>query len=149
MKRNIFAMLVGVGFGFVLVAARLNEFNTIHAMLLLQEFDVFLLMGSAIATAAPILWWLRMNHFRTLMGEEIHVEQQPVQRHNVLGAVLFGAGWAVTGACPGPALVMTATGTVMGAPLMAGLMAGAALRDVVASRTTAPSTATEASPVNA
>ena len=131
MRTNLIAALVGMGFGFVLVAARLNQFDTIHRMLLLQELDVYFLMGSAIATAAPLLWWLRRSHWRTLNGE-LKVAQEPVQPANLAGAVVFGAGWAITGACPGPALVMTATGTVMGLPLMAGLVAGAALRDAVA-----------------
>jgi uncharacterized membrane protein YedE/YeeE len=131
---NLIAGLVGVGFGVVLAAARLNEYDTIHRMLLLQELDVFLLMGSAIGTAAPLLWWLRRRRWRTPWNGELQVQQEPVKRGNVLGAVVFGAGWAVTGACPGPALVMTATGAVMGLPLMAGLVAGAALRDAVAAR---------------
>ena len=134
MKQSLIALAVGAGFGFVLVAARLNEFDTIHKMLLLQELDVYFLMGSAIATAAPILIWLRRIHWRTLSGEELRVERAPVQKHTVMGAVLFGTGWAVTGACPGPAIAMTATGTLLGAPLMAGLMTGAALRDIVAGR---------------
>lgn len=132
MNEKIVALLVGIGFGAVLVAARLNEFNTIHKMLLLQEVDVFLLMGSAIATAAPILWWLRRSHWRTPSGEVMAVPTEPVQRKHVFGAVLFGTGWAVTGACPAPALLMAATGTIMGLPLITGLMLGAALRDSIA-----------------
>lgn len=134
MRVNLVALLVGVGFGFVLVAARLNEFDTIHRMLLLRELDVYFLMASAIATAAPILWLLRRNRFRTPFAGELRVEQAPPTKENVAGAVLFGAGWAVTGACPGPALAMTASGAVMGVPLMAGLLTGAALREAVASR---------------
>jgi len=132
MNEKVVALLVGIGFGAVLVAARLNEFDTIHKMLLLQELDVFLLMGSAIATAAPILWWLRRSHWRTPSGEDLAVPVEPVQRKHVLGAVVFGTGWALTGACPAPALLMAATGTIMGLPIMTGLMLGASLCDSVA-----------------
>lgn len=132
MNEKLVALLVGIGFGAVLVAARLNEFDTIHKMLLLQELDVFLLMGSAIATAAPILSWLRRSHWRTPSGSEIAVPKEAVQRKHVVGAVVFGTGWAITGACPAPALLMAATGTIMGLPVMTGLMLGAALRDSVA-----------------
>lgn len=134
MSVNLISLLVGAGFGFVLVAARLNEFDTIHQMLLLRELDVYFLMASAIGTAAPLLWLLRRTGWRTPLGEPLRVEQQPVTKDNMAGAVLFGAGWAVTGACPGPALVMTAGGAVMGVPLMAGLMVGAVVRDAVAGR---------------
>ena len=134
MKVYLTALAVGVGFGFVLVAARLNQFDTIHRMLLLQELDVFFLMGSAIATAAPLLWLLRRGHWRTPLAGDLKVEQAPITKDTVKGAAVFGAGWAIAGACPGPALVMTASGTVMGLPLMAGILAGAALRDGVVAR---------------
>lgn len=129
MNEKLVSLLVGAGFGAVLVAARLNEFDTIHKMLLLRELDVFLLMGSAIATAAPVLWWLRRSHWRTPAGAEIAVPKEAVQRKHVLGGVVFGTGWALTGACPAPALLMAATGTVMGLPVMTGLMLGTVLRD--------------------
>ena len=75
-------MGLGMGFGFVLVAARLNQFDTIHRMLLLQELDVYFLMGSAIATAAPLLWWLRRSHWRTLNGE-LKVAQEKLERAGI------------------------------------------------------------------
>ena len=134
MKQNLIALVVGAGFGAVLVAARLNEFNTIHRMLLLQEPDVYLLMASAIGTAAPILWLLRRSRWQTPAGGELRVAQEPVEKRHFLGAVFFGAGWAVTGACPAPALTMAVTGAVMGAPIMAGIMAGTVLRDSMAAR---------------
>lgn len=143
MSVNIIATLVGAGFGFVLVAARLNEFDTIHRMLLLQELDVYFLMASAIGTAAPLLWVLRRTRWHTPFAGRLKVEQAPVTKDSVAGAVMFGAGWAVTGACPGPALAMTAGGAVMGVPLMVGLMAGAVLRDAVAGRTAASSATRE------
>lgn len=144
MSVNIVALLVGAGFGFVLVGASLNEFDTIHRMLLLQELDVYFLMASAIGTAAPLLWLLRRTRWQTPFAGQLKVEQAPVTKDSVAGAVMFGAGWAVTGACPGPALVMTAGGAVMGVPLMAGLMAGAVLRDAVAGRRATSSATLEA-----
>ena len=136
MNLNIVGLLVGTGFGFVLAAARLTDYDVIHNMLLLREFDVFFLMASAIGTAAPLLWLLRRSGWTTPYGGPLAVRQLPVERHNVAGAAVFGAGWAVAGTCPGPALAMTAGGSVLGVVVMAGLLTGAILRDKVAARET-------------
>jgi uncharacterized membrane protein YedE/YeeE len=106
-----------------------NEYDVIHDMLLLREPDVFLLMGSAVATAAPLLWLLRRSAWRTPYGGPIAIERQPVKRDSVLGSVVFGAGWAITGSCPGPVLAMAGGGALLALPVMAGLWTGQALRD--------------------
>lgn len=134
---NLTGFLMGAAFGLTLAAARLNEYDVIHKMLLLQEFDVFLLMGSAMATAMPVLWLLRRRGWVTPLGGPLKVRQEPVARGTVLGAAVFGTGWAVAGTCPGPAVVMTAGGGVLGGVVMAGLLAGALLRERTAARSRA------------
>lgn len=132
--------LVGAAFGFLVVAARLNDYTVIHDMLLLREPDVFLLMASAVAVAAPTLLVLERLRWRTPTGEEMRVVREPIQRRNIAGAVLFGGGWAIAGTCPVPALAMTAQGTALGIIVTAGLFAGIALRDRVSGQE-APTTA--------
>jgi uncharacterized membrane protein YedE/YeeE len=121
--------LIGLAFGFILVAARVNEYDVIHDMLLLREPDVFLLMGSAVATAAPLLWLLRRSGWRTPYGGPIAMTRYPVKRESILGSVVFGAGWAVTGSCPGPVLAMAGGGGLLALPVMVGLWTGQALHD--------------------
>jgi uncharacterized membrane protein YedE/YeeE len=133
---NLVGFLTGAAFGLVLAAARLSDYDVIHKMLLLQEFDVFLLMGSAMATAAPLLWLLQRSNWVTPLGGPLKVRREPIERRNIVGAAIFGTGWAIAGTCPGPAVVMTAGGSVLGVFVMAGLLAGAALRDKVATRST-------------
>jgi hypothetical protein len=134
---NRVSLLAGVVFGFLVAAARLNDYDVIHDMLLLREPDVFLMMGSAIGTAAPILWYLRTHHWKTMEGE-IDLRRQPVSRRNVAGAAIFGAGWAVAGTCPVPALAMSAGGSVLGVFVMGGLFSGIALRDALDTRSLRP-----------
>lgn len=128
---NKFALLVGLSFGFLIAAARLSDYDVIHDMLLLREFDVFLLMGSAFATAAPLLYLLRRARWKTPSGDEMALRRAPVQPRNVLGAVVFGSGWAIAGTCPGPAIAMTAGGNVLGLAVMGGLVSGVFLFDRV------------------
>ena len=71
MKLNLIGLLFGVAFGGVLAASNLHEYDTIHAMLRLDEFDVFWFMASAIAVSAPLLWLLERRRVRTPFGGEL------------------------------------------------------------------------------
>lgn len=126
------ALLIGAAFGFLIAAARLSDYDVIHDMLLLREFDVFLLMASAVGTAAPLLYLLKRRQWRTPEGELMVVRQAPVQRRNILGAVVFGTGWAIAGTCPGPAIAMATGGSVLGFVVMAGLVSGVFIYDRIA-----------------
>lgn len=125
------SFLMGAAFGFLVAAARLSDYEVIHDMLLLREPDVFLLMGSAVAVAAPILLILERRRIRTIFGGEINVIRQPITRQTVLGAAVFGSGWAIAGTCPVPALAMTVSGSGLGIVVAAGLFGGVALRDSI------------------
>ena len=125
------AFLMGAAFGFLVAAARLSDYQVIHDMLLLREPDVFLLMGSAVAVAAPILLFLERKRWKTPFGGELKVLRTPVARRNVYGAMIFGTGWAVAGTCPVPALAMTVSGGYLGLAVAAGLFGGIALRDSI------------------
>ncbi len=128
---NRAALLVGAAFGFLVAAARLSDYQVIHDMLRLREPDVFLLMASAIAVAAPILVILERRRWRTPLGGELKVVRQPIARRNVLGAAVFGSGWAIAGTCPVPAVAMVAGGSALGLAVTAGLFGGIALRDAI------------------
>jgi uncharacterized membrane protein YedE/YeeE len=122
---------MGAAFGFLVAAARLSDYQVIHDMLLLREPDVFLLMGSAVAVAAPILLILERRRVKTLFGGQLLVQRQPITRRAVAGAAVFGTGWAVAGTCPVPALAMTVSGSGLGLVVAAGLFGGIALRDSI------------------
>jgi uncharacterized membrane protein YedE/YeeE len=125
---------LGLAFGLLLVLARVHEYDTIHAMLSLRDPYVLLLMGSAVGTAAPLLWLMQRRAWRTPFGGPLMLERPRLERRHVAGAAVFGAGWALTGACPGPALTLAASGNVLGGVVVAGLFAGLLLRDWVARR---------------
>lgn len=126
---NAAGLGVGLVFGFAIAAARLMDYDVIHRMLLLQELDVFFLMASAIGVAAPLLWLLQRTRWRTPLAGPINVVRAPVQQKTILGSIVFGTGWALAGTCPGPALVMTASGNVLGVVVMAGIVSGIYLCD--------------------
>lgn len=126
---KITGLLFGAGFGFVLAAANLHEYDTIHKMLRLEEIDVFLLMGGAIGVSLPLLWWFERRNTTTTLAGRLTLSRSKPQRHHVVGGALFGIGWAVSGTCPAPALVMLASGAGLAIVTIVGLFVGLNLRD--------------------
>ncbi|MFA9563143.1 MAG: DUF6691 family protein [Acidimicrobiales bacterium] len=129
MKLNTIGLLFGAAFGGLLAGANLHEYDTIHAMLALEEIDVFLLMASAIAVSAPLLWILERRGHTTAFGGVLSLRRSRPQKHHVQGGVLFGLGWAVAGTCPAPALVMISSGALLGLVAIPGIFLGLHLRE--------------------
>lgn len=128
-KLNVVGLLFGMGFGGILASFQLHEYDTIHAMLKLQEPDVFLFMGSAIATSLPLLWLIERRGIRTPLGGEFRLSRAKPQKHHIQGGALFGLGWAIAGTCPAPALVMISSGAWLGLVAMPGIFIGLYLRE--------------------
>lgn len=126
---NLVGGLFGAGFGFVLAAARLNEYDTIHATLRFDSFYVFGLMGLAIGVSLPLLWIFDKRGVNTVYGGRLSLSRSTIERHHIVGGVLFGAGWSIAGTCPAPALAMLASGATYGAIAVVGLFIGLWLRD--------------------
>ena len=122
-------LLSGACFGGLLGAANLHEYDTIHAMLRLDEFDVYGLMASAIVVAAGLLWWLERRPTSTVFDGTLTLQRSRPKRHHIVGGGLFGIGWAIAGTCPAPALVMVSSGALYGLIVILGIFIGIYLGD--------------------
>ena len=114
----------GALFGFALSRGRVSDYDTIAGMFRLTDLHLFGVIGGAIATAALGLWLLRRAGNVTITGVAVEVRPKPWQSGAVWGGLVFGAGWALTGACPGTALVQIGEGKLMAAFTVAGILAG-------------------------
>ena len=123
-QKNLFGLLFGAGFGGILAAGTLHEYDTIHSMLRMDEFYVYGFMGTAIMVSMATLWVFERNNTRTLVGEEIKLERSTPQKNHLKGGAIFGVGWAVAGTCPAPALVMLASGAFLAAVVIPGIFLG-------------------------
>ena len=132
---RLVAAVFGAGFGFVLAWAQLTDPDRIRQMLLLQDAHYYLMMGTAFAVGAAGTLMLRSRHARTLLtGELVRVENPPLERRHITGSVLFGLGWAVTNACPGPIAAQLGQGLWWGALTFVGFLVGARLQGELAFR---------------
>ena len=129
------AAVFGAGFGFVLAWAQLTDPERIRQMLLLEDAHYYLMMATAFAVGTLGTRLLRARRARTLVtGELVSVETSPVERRHVTGSVLFGLGWAVTNACPGPIAAQLGQGLWWGLLTLAGFLAGARIQAALAAR---------------
>ena len=95
-------ILLGAGFGIFLTKSEAISWYRMQEMFHFQGFQIFGIFMTAVPTAALSLWLLRRFKVRTLDGEPIHVEPKKYHHGLILGGILFGIGWGLTGACPGP-----------------------------------------------
>lgn len=120
-------LYIGLGtvFGFALSRSGAADYNFIQGMFLFEEFQLYGIIGTAVVLTAPSLWLLQ-RYGERLTGRPIVITRKPLHRGNVAGGLLFGAGWSITGMCPGPILVNIGEGKVYAIAALAGALVGAA-----------------------
>lgn len=131
---KLVGLFFGIAFGFLIALGGLNEYEVIHNMLLLEDFQPYLIMGSAVAVAAPALWLLERRGFTTPFAGRMSPGRSQVERHHIVGSAIFGTGWAMAGTCPAPALAMTGSGAMLGLVVVGGMFAGLMARDYAETR---------------
>ncbi len=108
---NIKFLLAGVYFGFILIKAEVVSWYRIQEMFRFQSFHMYGVIGSAIVVGALSLWLIKRFHLKSLNGETIQTHPKaPTYIRYIVGGTLFGLGWALTGACPGPIATLIGSG---------------------------------------
>jgi hypothetical protein len=119
-------LLLGTVFGFVLSRSGAADYNFIQSMFLFTSFQLYGIIGTAVALTLPGLLLLK-KYGRTITGKPISIELKPFRLGNVIGGLLFGVGWSIAGMCPGPIFVNIGEGKLYAIAALAGALAGAAL----------------------
>lgn len=128
MSTRVAATLIGVVFGVVLSWSGMTSPEIIREGLLFQDPYLFLFFAGAMLTALVGLRILRRRASRALLtGEAVEWETVRPERCHVVGSVLFGIGWGVAGACPGPIATQLGQGIAWGVPTTVGLVVGIVL----------------------
>lgn len=127
MSARVRAVSVGFGiaFGFLLAWGGLADPDVIRAMLLLEDSYVYLMLASAVAVGLAGTRLLARRRARALLtGEPVACTTDRPQRRHVTGSVLFGTGWAIACACPGPVVVQIGQGVGWGLLTLVGMALG-------------------------
>jgi uncharacterized protein len=131
--RNFLALLIGIFLGIIFMKAEVLSWFRIQEMFAFQSFHMYGIIGSAIAVGALSVWIIRKLEAKSIEGNRIELnDKAPNYKSAFIGGSIFGLGWAMTGACPGPMYALVGSGTtvllisiVMG---ILGVLAYAALR---------------------
>ncbi|MCE2963578.1 MAG: DUF6691 family protein [Chitinophagales bacterium] len=99
---NLKYLIVGILFGIVFVKAEIISWFRIQEMFRLQSFHMYGIIGSAVTVGAISVFLIKRFNIKTLGGEEIKIEPKSFNKGQIYGGLMFGIGWAMTGACPGP-----------------------------------------------
>ena len=115
-------LVAGTVFGFVLTKSEAISWFRIQEMFRFQSFHMYGLMISAVLVGMVSIQLIKRFKVRTFSGQPITIEPKVFTWGNVIGGTMFGLGWALTGACPGPLYVLVGAGvSVMAVGLVSAL----------------------------
>ncbi|BAO74641.1 DUF6691 family protein [Winogradskyella sp. PG-2] len=111
MGKYIKFLLVGIFFGIVLVKSEAVSWYRIFEMFKFQSFHMYGIIGTAVGTGIILLLLSNQLNLKTIKGNAIKVplKEKGLVRY-IIGGTIFGLGWALCGACPGPMYILVGTG---------------------------------------
>lgn len=104
--------LVGLVFGIVLVKGEVISWYRIQEMFRLESFHMYGIIGTAVAVGAISVFLIKKFKAKTIDGEPITFSDKKFSKGQIIGGLIFGFGWAMTGACPGPLFALIGTGAL-------------------------------------
>jgi uncharacterized protein len=111
--KNFKYLLLGALFGMLIVKAEVISWFRIQEMFRLQSFHMYGVLGSAVAVGMFSVWLIKKLGLKSIEGETIRIRSKKFDKGQIYGGLLFGFGWALTGACPGPLFAQIGTGATV------------------------------------
>jgi uncharacterized protein len=121
---NIKYLLVGLAFGIVFVKAEIISWYRIQEMFRMHSFHMYGVIGTAVLVGMLSVWLIKKYNVKTVQGEQVVFHDKQFHWGNVIGALIFGLGWAITGACPGPLYAQIGSGFTVVFVTLASAIAG-------------------------
>ncbi len=104
-------ILTGVVFGIMFVKAEVVSWFRIYEMFRFESFHMYGIIGSAVVLTIIITWFIKKEKVRDMYGNDIlFLDKMKTWPRYIIGGILFGLGWAMTGACPGPMFTLVGAG---------------------------------------
>lgn len=107
---NLKYLIVGIFFGIVFVKAEIISWFRIQEMFRLQSFHMYGVIGTAVVVGAISVFLIKKLNIKTIDKQDITFENKTFSKGQIFGSLLFGIGWAITGACPGPLFAQIGSG---------------------------------------
>ena len=121
---NLKYAAVGILFGVVFIKAEIVSWFRIQEMFRLESFHMYGVIGTAVAIGALSVFSIKTLKIKTIHGEAITFQDKTFNKGQIIGGLIFGFGWAMTGACPGPLFAQIGTGALATSVTLLSAIAG-------------------------
>ena len=122
--KNLKYLVLGTLFGIILTKSEVVSWFRIQEMFRFQSFHMYGVIGSAVLVGMLSIQLIMRNHLTSFSGEPIALADKKYTHGTWLGGGIFGLGWALTGACPGPLFAQLGSGVTGAAVLILAALAG-------------------------
>ncbi len=122
--KNFNYLVLGILFGIILTKSEVVSWFRIQEMFRFQAFHMYGVIGSAVAVGLVSIQLIKRYKLRSIDGEAINLTDKKFSPGVWIGGLLFGLGWALTGACPGPMFAQLGSGVPAAAVLILTALAG-------------------------
>ena len=122
--KNVRIILAGIIFGIIMVKSEAVSWFRIQEMFRFQSFHMYGIISTAVIVGAILLQLVSRLKLKSLDGKLISIPVKPkLYKASLFGGIIFGMGWALTGACPGPLFVNLGAGySVMIVPILSAVL---------------------------
>ncbi|SDW25708.1 hypothetical protein SAMN05444411_101370 [Lutibacter oricola] len=111
--KHIKFFLIGILFGIVMSKGEIISWYRIYEMFKFQSFHMYGIIGSAVTIGLVVMFLFKKKTLKSFEGNEIRISPKKKGLYrNLFGGILFGLGWALAGACPGPMFVLVGKGVL-------------------------------------
>jgi len=125
MKKTLSYLFIGIFFGIVMYKSEAASWFRIYEMFQFQSFHMYGIIGSALILGVIGVQLIKSNKLKSFFGEPIKIEPKEKGVWKYLnGGIVFGLGWALAGACPGPIYTLIGVGYVSILVVLAGALLG-------------------------
>ncbi|WP_228238022.1 DUF6691 family protein [Allomuricauda sp. M10] len=109
--KSVLYIIVGTFLGVILYKSEAASWFRIYEMFQFDSFHMYGIIGSALAVGIVLVQWIKRSKVKSFFGEPINIQdkERSFTRY-IIGGTLFGLGWALGGACPGPMYILAGAG---------------------------------------
>jgi len=125
-------LLLGIIFGIIMAKAEIISWYRIFEMFRFESFHMYGVIGSAVTIGTLAVAIIKKYNIQTIYGDQISLnpKEKSISRY-IFGGIIFGLGWAMTGACPGPLFVLLGYGVYPILIVIVGALLGTTLYGII------------------
>ncbi len=128
---KITSILLGITFGFILTKSEVISWFRIQKMFQFEEPYMYLIIGTAVIVGSISVIILKKFGIKSVAKEKLDFSGKTLNKGTILGGIIFGIGWAITGACPGPIFAQIGSGEYAAISTFVGSLTGSLLFNLI------------------